>query len=110
MRPLTPRGREETLAIKQKVRNIARNGTFVVDAFADAARRYSVDEDTGVTGGLLGELLPQGAVRSKELDRCCFTAPLGSVHGPVETEYPIFEAALKKVPSVFFRMPGAFLA
>ena len=87
MRPLTPRGREETLAIKQKVRNIARNGTFVVDAFADAARRYSVDEDTGGTGGLLGELLPQGAVRSKELDRCCFTAPLGSVHGPVETEY-----------------------
>ena len=60
---------------------------FVVDAFAAAATQYSSDEDTNKNGGLLGEMIQQGVIRSKALDRACFTANLGEVEGPVESEY-----------------------
>jgi len=36
---------------------------------------------------LLGEMIPQGYIISKALDRACFTATLGEVEGPVESEY-----------------------
>jgi hypothetical protein len=59
----------------------------VVDAFAAAATQYSSDEDTNKNGGLLGEMIQQGVIRSKALDRACFTANLGEVEGPVESEF-----------------------
>ena len=60
---------------------------FVVDAFAAAATQYSSDAETAAGGGLLGEMIQQGVIRSKALDRACFTANLGEVEGPVESEY-----------------------
>ena len=88
MRPRTPAGRSECLALKLQLREaVASEGTFVVDAFAALAEEHSIDEDTRLRGGLLGERLKQGECRSKELDRACFTAPLGQVSGPIESEF-----------------------
>lgn len=58
-----------------------------MDAFEQAAKRYSRDDDTNFCGGLIGELVPQGYCRSRELDRACFQVRLGVVEGPIETEY-----------------------
>ena len=86
---LLPRSQEAALALKQKLRNrVDGGGEFVVDTFAAAARRYSLDAQTKEQGGLLGELVPQGYVSSApELDRACFEAPLGEVFGPIESDY-----------------------
>ena len=56
-------------------------------AFTAAAATYSTDKETAASGGLLGEMIPQGTIRSKALDRACFTANLGEVEGPVESEF-----------------------
>jgi hypothetical protein len=32
----------------------------VIDAFEEAAKKYSRDESTNFRGGLIGELVPQG--------------------------------------------------
>lgn len=60
----------------------------MVDAFMKAARRCSLDATTAEKGGLLGVRLPQGSIKlSKEIDKTMFTAPLGVVYGPIESEY-----------------------
>jgi len=87
MRPRTEKGRLECAAIMKDIRNQTNNGVFVVDAFAAAARSYSDDAETAADGGELGKLINQGVIRSRELDRACFTATLGEVEGPVESEY-----------------------
>ena len=88
MRPKTPTGRGECVALKLQLRDqVAKEGAFVVDAFAALASEHSVDEDTRLRGGLLGERLKQGECRSQQLDRACFTAPLGQVVGPIESEF-----------------------
>lgn len=87
MQPRSPQGREQCLRLKSELRLAQQSGQFVVDAFADAAREHSTDTDTADRGGMFGELLPQGAVRSRVMDRLCFTAPLGQIIGPVESEF-----------------------
>lgn len=88
MRPLSEDGRRQCLALKQKIRNdVAANGTFIIDTFAAYCQKHSSDADTAESGGLLGPLLPQGAVRASDLDKACFTAPLGVVSGPLQTEF-----------------------
>jgi len=92
---LLPKSTEAALSLKQKIRNRvnppkSRDSppTYVIDAFNQAARRYSLDDETKLNGGLLGELLPQGACRRvPELDKACFEVPLGHVAGPIETDY-----------------------
>lgn len=87
MRPRTDDGRRQCAAIAAKIANATRSGEFVVDVFESAARKYSVDDTTASNGGLLGERIPQGTIRSKALDRHCFTAELGQVEGPYESEF-----------------------
>ena len=87
MRPRTEQGRRECAAILKSIKNSTANGMFVVDAFAAAATQYSSDAETAASGGVLGEMIQQGVIRSKALDRACFTANLGEVEGPVESEY-----------------------
>ena len=53
--------------IARSIQAARSNGTFVVDAFADAARTTSIDPDTGPQGGLLGERMPQGWCRAREV-------------------------------------------
>ena len=95
MRPLTTLGREQCVAIKAALRE---SDQFVVDAFIEACAQHSSDSGTASNGGLLGELLPQGAIaetwgrqrggeNAAALDRACFTAPLGTVYGPLESDY-----------------------
>jgi len=85
MVPKTPRNREELRDVKEEIRREVMEGRFVVEAFGAKAKVKSTCE-TGAMGGLLGELLPQGAVRDRTLDRACFTVPLGVVIGPLETD------------------------
>ena len=87
MRPLSDDGRRQCAAILKSIENSTRNGVFVVDAFTAAASEYSSDGETRSDGGKLGELIPQGTIRSKSLDRYCFTAELGAVEGPYESEF-----------------------
>jgi len=58
-----------------------------VDAFSNAAKKYSQDNDTKDNGGLLGKLVAQGYCRAQELDRACFELPLGEVVGPIESDF-----------------------
>ena len=87
MLPLSEDGRTDCLKLKLALRKATEKGIFIVDAFAASAVDYSRDADTAANGGLLGDLLPQGAVRSPALDRACFTCPLGRVAGPIESEF-----------------------
>ena len=87
MRPLTAEGRLECVELKSRLREEVDSGVFIVDAFALASQSNSTDPETSVQGGLLGERLQQGTVRAPELDRACFTAPLGQITGPIETSY-----------------------
>mmetsp|Transcript_12646 Transcript_12646/g.20638 ORF Transcript_12646/g.20638 Transcript_12646/m.20638 type:complete len:203 (-) Transcript_12646:227-835(-) len=65
---LLPKSDDVALALKQRIRNKISPPkkdsnlapTYIVDAFAAAARKYSRDEETGANGGLLGTLAPQG--------------------------------------------------
>lgn len=81
---LLPSSDELCLILKQKIRN---SDQYIVDAFEEAAKRYSQDETTNFRGGLLGELVPQGYCRSAKLDQACFEVRLGIVEGPIETEF-----------------------
>ena len=81
----TPRSREDLVRVKEEVRREVLEGRFVVEAFDAAAKANSICK-TGAMGGLLGELLPQGAVKDRTLDRACFTVPLGVVVGPLESD------------------------
>ena len=75
-------------ALKQKIRDqCVDKERYVVDVFEEAAKKYSRDESTCENGGLLGELVPQGYCRSRELDRFQFEVPLGELYGPLKTEY-----------------------
>lgn len=75
-------------ALKQKIRDeCIEKEIWVIDAFEEAAKKYSKDETTNFRGGLIGELVPQGYCRSPELDKYQFSVPLGEIVGPVETEY-----------------------
>lgn len=58
-----------------------------MDVFEEAARKYSRDDTTNARGGLLGTLVPQGYCRGEQLDRACFEVALGTLEGPVETDY-----------------------
>jgi hypothetical protein len=87
MRPLTAEGRVECLELKSKLLDSVQAGEFVVEAFARAASDFSVDEETRARGGLLGTRLRQGTVRSRALDRACFTSTLGKIQGPIESEF-----------------------
>ena len=80
LRPPTAKGRESCLAIKLSINSAARNnGTFIVDAFADAVARYSIDGSTVDGGGLLGdgEPMPQGAIKCRELDQAVRATTMG---------------------------------
>jgi hypothetical protein len=81
---LPPKSEDLCISLRQKIRN---SNLYVVDAFEEAARRYSRDDDTNYRGGLIGELVPQGYCRSPMLDRACFQVRLGVVEGPLEIEY-----------------------
>lgn len=101
---LLPKSTEAALMLKQKIRNRVnppkshaesesndddlRREMFIIDAFSQAARKYSLDDETKLNGGLLGTMLPQGACRRvPELDKACFEVPLGQIAGPIETDY-----------------------
>jgi len=92
---LLPKSTDAALKLKQKIRNRVNPPKsrdippmYVIDAFNQAAQRYSLDDETKLNGGLLGEMLPQGACRRvPELDKACFEVPLGHVAGPIETDY-----------------------
>jgi hypothetical protein len=74
--------------LKQKIRDeCLQKEIWVVDAFEEAAKKYSRDESTNFRGGLIGELVPQGYCRSSELDNLQFSVTLGDIAGPLETEY-----------------------
>ena len=83
MRPPTPEGKAECLSLKLRLRECTANGTFVVDAFAAAARTESLDLESRDNGGLIGTRIRQGVCRDPDLDRACFCAPLGRVAGPI---------------------------
>ena len=83
---LLPKSDEACLALKQKIR-IKAESIYLVDAFEQAAQRYSRDETTKNRGGLLGELVPQGYCKSPELDRACFSSRLGVIEGPIESDF-----------------------
>lgn len=79
---------EIALALKRKIRDeCAEKQVYVVDIFEQAAQKYSQDETTNQRGGLLGQLVPQGYCRSPKLDAYCFQAPLGTLEGPLESEF-----------------------
>ena len=89
MRPRSEEGQRECVEIKRVLRNaVADEEAFVVDAFMKAAEKVSLDANTAKKGGLLGERLPQGSLKHlKEIDRAMFTAPLGVIYGPIESEH-----------------------
>jgi peptidyl-prolyl cis-trans isomerase C len=79
---------EVALALKQRIRDESvNNERWIVDVFEQAARKYSRDETTSQRGGLLGNLVPQGYCRSQILDRACFEVGLGTIEGPVKSEF-----------------------
>lgn len=81
---LPPNSDDLCFILKQKIRN---SDQYIVNAFEEAAQRYSRDETTNFRGGLIGELVPQGYCRSPQLDKACFEVRLGLVEGPIETEF-----------------------
>lgn len=83
---LLPKSDEACRALKQKIR-IKAEFIYLVDAFEQAAQRYSRNETTKNRGGLLGELVPQGYCNSPELDRACFSSRLGVIEGPIESDF-----------------------
>jgi peptidyl-prolyl cis-trans isomerase C len=79
---------EIALALKRKMRDeCVEKEAYVVEVFEQAAQKYSRDETTNQRGGLLGDLVPQGYCRSPQLDQYCFQVPLGSLEGPLESEF-----------------------
>ena len=85
MRPPTITGREECLALKLRIREEVARGVFISDAFSDAVKSESIDEESRAQGGLLGERIRQGVCREPELDRACFCSPLGRITGPIQS-------------------------
>eukprot|EP00966_Prymnesium_polylepis_P116799 2699124-Prymnesium_polylepis.2 len=66
MRPLTPAGRADCLRLKKELREaVTSDGVFVVDVFAALAEEHSVDEETRVRGGLLGERLTSRVIAAR---------------------------------------------
>ena len=52
---------EVARVLKQKIRDeCIDKDLWVIDAFEEAAKKYSRDETTNFRGGLIGELAPQG--------------------------------------------------
>eukprot|EP01083_Nonionella_stella_P068064 180467_1 len=91
---LLPKSDEVAISLKQRIRNKSnpakdsgRDPMFVVDAFSQAAEKFSRDEETAVRGGLLGKQVPQGYCRAPEIDKACFEVPLGQISGPIESDY-----------------------
>jgi len=79
---------EVVLQLKQKIRNkCIDEGRFVVNAFEDAALKFSIDKSTKLRGGLIGELVPPGYCSLPELDKACFQVSLGNIEGPIQTSY-----------------------
>ena len=51
--------------LKRKIRDeCVEKEIWVIDAFEEAAKKYSRDESTNFRGGLIGELVPQGKYES----------------------------------------------
>ena len=68
MRPPTEKGRESCLAVKTSIRgDVRNNGTFVVDAFAAAAKKYSIDGSTASLGGLIPASVASGVAKFPSL-------------------------------------------
>lgn len=79
---------EIAMVLKRKIRDeCVEKELFVVDVFEQAAQKYSQDDTTNERGGLLGELVAQGYCRSQILDEACFKATLGSLEGPLKSEF-----------------------
>ncbi len=79
---------EIALTLKRKIREeCIHKELYVEDVFAQAAQKYSQDETTKQRGGLLGDLVPQGYCKSQILDQACFQVPLGSLEGPLQSEF-----------------------
>jgi len=74
--------------LKRKIREqCIEKEIWVIDAFEEAAKKYSRDDSTNFRGGLLGELVPLGYCRSPQLDNLQFSATLGEIVGPLKTNY-----------------------
>ena len=87
---LPPNSEDACLELKRNMlKRVEQEGQFLVDVMEDAAKKFSRDDTTNQRGGLLGELLPQGACPSAILDRACFEVPLGSLQGPITSEFGI---------------------
>lgn len=93
---LLPKSDEVALTLKQSIRNKAyskgsaeedQKPVYIVDAFSQAAKKYSRCKDTAENGGLLGTQVPQGYCRAPELDRACFEVQLGEISGPIESDF-----------------------
>ena len=94
---LLPKSDEVALSLKQSIRNKAyyknnkeeedKEPIYIVDAFNEAAKKYSRCKDTADDGGLLGKKVPQGYCLAPELDRACFEVQLGEVSGPIESDF-----------------------
>lgn len=79
---------EECLALKLRIKKTAEEEKlFLIDVFGTYARDNSLDKETAMRNGLLGEMAPQGYTICPELDRACFTYPLGEVSGPLQSDY-----------------------
>ena len=85
MRPLSVEGKADCMRLKQELREEARSGTFVVDAFAAAASANSLDKESCENGGIIGRRLKQGECREPELDKASFCSPIGQIDGPIRT-------------------------
>ena len=86
MSPKTPtrEGRARVWTPKSELVAACNGGEFIADAFAAAAEKSSTDADSRNNGGLLGRRMKLVA-GLPELDRACFCALLGRLHGPIET-------------------------
>jgi hypothetical protein len=83
---LLPPNVDVVLTLKQRIRSQSLDDKrFVVDVFSEAAKKFSQDESTNYRGGLIGELVPQGYCRCRELDKACFEVRLGQIEGPIES-------------------------
>ncbi|MGI8580229.1 MAG: peptidyl-prolyl cis-trans isomerase [Solirubrobacteraceae bacterium] len=64
-------------------------------SFKEVAKKYSVDQQSKATGGLL-----KGAIRGQQdqgLDKVAFSAPKGKLQGPVKAQFGFYLVDVKKI-------------
>jgi foldase protein PrsA len=64
-------------------------------SFKSVAAKYSIDQGTRDTGGLL-QAVPKGQ-QEKELDDATFSAPKGKIEGPVKTQFGYYVFQVDKI-------------